>query len=266
MNLDGQVAIVTGASSGIGLEVARRLVTLGARVALVARRRALLESHVRALGADRAAAFAVDVTDLARLAALPGEVVARFGRLDIIVNNAGLNHRGPVRRHPPEALAAVITTNLTAPIVLTRAALDHLPPGGAVVNVASLAGMVPFPDEASYCASKAGLRAFTRALGEELPGLHVSTVSPGPVDTLFFGDLAEVPEVIFSQPMSSPGQVADAVIECIARGTPEIALPRLSGLLCTFGYLFPDLARRIRPVLARRGATQKARLMRRRGV
>ena len=111
-SLDGKVALVTGASSGIGLAVSRKLVEAGGRVAMVARTQATLEKEAALLG-ERAVAFPLDVMDLAALAALPKKVVARFGALDIVVNNAGLNHRGPVRDHGPLALADVITTNLS---------------------------------------------------------------------------------------------------------------------------------------------------------
>jgi short-subunit dehydrogenase len=261
-----QVAIVTGSSSGIGLSVARKWVAAGGKVALVARRKALLDEHVRDLGADRAAAFALDVTDLDALAGLPAKVVSHFGALHAVVNNAGLNHRGPITKHAPRALADIITTNLTAPIVLTRAAVDHLRPGGAIVNVASLAGFIPFADEATYCASKAGLRAFTRAVRDEHPELRIGVVSPGPVDTDFFGEIEEVPDLVFSQPMSSPDQVADAVLACMAENAPEIPLPRLSGALATVGYVFPALARRLRPMLAKRGAINKAKHLARKRV
>ncbi len=257
MELDGKVAIVTGASAGIGRAVARKLAERGARVALVARTRETLAREAAAIG-ERAAAFPLDVTDLAALAALPRKVVERFGRLDIVVNNAGVNHRGAVRTVAADALAAIVLTNLTAPIVLTRAALDHLPPDGAVVNVASLAGMVPVPHEATYSASKAGLRAFTRALAAEQPSLRVASVCPGPVDTGFFGDEVEhVPDIVFSQPISTADQVADAVLACIVDGAREVALPRLSGALATAGYLFPSLAQRLRPLLEKRGAANK---------
>jgi NAD(P)-dependent dehydrogenase (short-subunit alcohol dehydrogenase family) len=108
--------------------------------------------------------------------------VARFGSLDILVNNAGLNHRGSITQHTPQALADVVTINLTAPIYLTRAAIDHMPRGGAIVNVASLAGFVPFGGWRPYCASKAGLRAFARAARRRSAdrGITVSTVSPAP--------------------------------------------------------------------------------------
>ena len=259
----GKVAIVTGASSGIGLAVAEQLVAAGARVALVARTKSALEELAARLGADRAAAFPADVTDFERMGQLPGEVVARFGGLDILVNNAGLNHRGSILDLTPRQLTDVITTNLTAPIYLTRACADHLRAGGAVVNVASLAGMVPVPREAAYSASKAGLRAFTRVIAEDLAarGIQVSSVCPGPVDTNFFGDVATVPDLVFSQPMSTAAEVASAVLECIARGTPEIALPRMSGKLATLGYVFPALARGLRPMLEKRGAANKRRYL-----
>jgi hypothetical protein len=257
---DGKVALVTGASSGIGMAVTEKLVAAGARVAIAARRKALLDELVARLGPDRVAAFAVDVTDLDAVMALPGLAVQRFGGLDILVNNAGVNHRGPILAHSARALGEIVTTNLTAPVVLTRAAAEHLRPGGAIVNVASLAGMIPVPHEAAYSASKAGLRAFTRSLREEFPKLQVATVSPGPVDTSFFGnDVSKVPDIVFSQPMSSVDTVADAVMACIQGTRPEIALPRLSGILATTGYVFPQMARLLRPMLERRGAAAKAR-------
>ncbi len=256
----GKVAIVTGASSGIGLAVAEQLVAAGAKVALVARTRSKLEEAAARLG-DNAAAFPLDVTDFAAAARLPGEVVARFGGLDILVNNAGLNHRGSILDVTAQQLADVITTNLTAPIYLTRVCAEHLRAGGAVVNVASLAGMVPVPHEGAYSASKAGLRAFTKVITEDLAerGIQVSSVCPGPVDTGFFGDIDTVPDLVFSQPMSSAAEIADAVLACIASGTPEVAVPSMSGKLATLGYLFPALARGLRPMLEKRGAANKKR-------
>src|SRR5882724_5282994 len=142
VDLAGKVALVTGASSGIGLSVAEKLVAAGARVALVARRKDTLDAHVERLGPN-AHAFPLDVTDFDALAALPDRVVSHFGRLDILINNAGLNHRGPILRHSARQLVDVITTNLTAPVALTRAAVEKIQPGGAIINVASLAGMIP---------------------------------------------------------------------------------------------------------------------------
>jgi len=260
MDWKDKVALVTGASSGIGLAVARQIVARGGRVALVARTEETLSRIARELGEDRATSFPLDVTDDVAVAALPKRVVARFGRLDVVVNNAGVNHRGALSERTADELAQIVHTNLVAPIRLTHAALPHLGRGSVIVNVASLAGKVPVPHEATYSASKAGLRAFSRALDVELAshGVRVSTVNPGPVVTGFFGDLATVPDLAFSQPMSSAEQVAEAVLRAIDTGALEIDVPAVSGKLATLGYLSPRLFTALRPALARRGAKNKA--------
>jgi short-subunit dehydrogenase len=260
MDWTDKVALVTGASSGIGLATARAMVQRGARVALVARTEVTLARVARELGA-LAESFPLDVTDHVALRALPGRVAARFGRLDVVVNNAGVNHRGEVGERSAAELAQVLDTNLVAPVLLARASLDHLRDGGCIVNVASLAGKIPVPHEAAYCASKAGLRAFSRALGIEVAqrGLHVSCVNPGPVDTGFFGDIHAVPDLVFSQPMSTAEQVADAVMRAIETGAPEIDVPVVSGKLATLAYLSPRLFAALRPLFEKRGARNKAR-------
>jgi short-subunit dehydrogenase len=255
-----KIALVTGGSSGIGLSVARKLARSGARVAVVARTERTLREAIESIGRDKAEAFPLDVRDLASLAALPARVVERFGALDIVVNNAGIHNRGPMLDVAPLDLGEMITANLTAPVVLTRAAAPLMRRGGSIVNVASLAGMVPVRFQATYGASKAGLRAFSRAVRDELSehGINVSVVSPGPVDTGFFaGQADKVADITFSQPLSTPDEVADAVMECIREGTAEIALPWLSGKLCTLGYVSPALARALRPMMERRGARAK---------
>jgi hypothetical protein len=254
VELRGRVAIVTGASAGIGRSVARKLAADGATVVMVARTRDALEAAAKDVGV----AWPLDVGELAALPRLVDEVVARFGRLDVLVNNAGVHHRGPVADQTADGLAQMVQVNLTAPIVLSRAALPHLPAGGAIVNVTSLAGRLPLRDSATYSATKAGLRFFTRALAEERPDLIVSCVSPGPVDTGFFADLAQVSDLTFSQPMSSADQVADAVIACLSRPSTEISLPASSGALTLLGYLSPGLVRILRPSMIRRGARNKA--------
>jgi short-subunit dehydrogenase len=257
--MQGKVAIVTGASSGIGLSVAQKWVARGGRVALVARTRSKLEAIAKELGVDRAAAFPLDVMDLDAIEALPKKVRDHFGRLDVLVNNAGLNHRGSIAKYSPRQLANIITTNLTAPIVLTRAVMEHIARGGSIVQVASIAGMVPVPGEATYSGSKAGLRAFSRAVAEDFHELdvHVGCVCPGPVDTGFLGDLNEVPDLVLSQKMISADDVADAVLDCIDERCEEIAVPRAAGRLATIAYVLPRLALQIRPALERRGAARR---------
>jgi short-subunit dehydrogenase len=263
MDWTRRVAIVTGASSGIGRAVAREFAARGVRVALVARSKDNLDVLTTELGPEKAMSFPLDVTDRVALAGLPGRVVERWGRLDLVVNNAGVNYRGPVSGRSPEELTSILETNLVAPILLTRASLPLLEPDGVVVNVASLAGKVPVPDEATYSASKAGLRAFARALDTEL-SLHgqrirVATVCPGPVDTGFFGeDLSLVPDLVFSQPMSVAEDIATAVLTVIERGLQEMDVPAVSGKLATLSYLSPRLFGLLRPTFEKIGARKKA--------
>ncbi|MCB9696973.1 MAG: SDR family oxidoreductase [Alphaproteobacteria bacterium] len=250
----GRVIVVTGGSAGIGLAVCRKLANDGATVVMVARTASTVEREAAAIGA---VPWPLDVGDLTALAALPAAVVERCGRLDAIVNNAGVHHRGRVDGRTTEQLAQMVHVNLTAPIVLSRAALDHLPAGGAIVQVASLAGRLPLQDAATYSATKAGLRFFTRALADERKDLVIGTVSPGPVDTGFFGeDLSQVSDMVFSQPMSTADEVADAVIAVMDRGG-EVSLPASSGALTTLGYLIPGLSRALRPTMLKRGAAAK---------
>jgi short-subunit dehydrogenase len=261
MNYAGKVALVTGATSGIGLAITEALIKQGARVAMVARTASNLEALVQRFGSEQAAAFALDVADRTALKALPARIVATFGALDLVIQNAGLTHRGPFAGIPEDLIASVIDTNLTGPMVLTRACLPHLQAGSHVVFIASLAGMVPLPDEAPYSASKAGLRFFATAIADELKArdIHIGIVSPGPVDTNFFGDaIEEVPNLVFSQPMSTAEEITEAVLRCIKTKSIEIAVPAASGKLATLGYLFPALGQAIRPHLERKGAKAKA--------
>jgi short-subunit dehydrogenase len=266
MEWTGKVALVTGASSGIGLAVAHEVVRRGGRVALVARTESTLVRVAKELGDDRAVAFPVDVRDAAAVRALPGDVVKRFGRLDVLVNNAGANKRGAFLERTPVELDDILGTNLVAPVLLTHATLPHLGRGSFIVNVASLAGKVPVPHEATYSASKAGLRAFSRALDVELAGqgIRVSVVNPGPVDTGFLGDITNVPDLVFSQPMSSAEQVALAVMRAVDNGLLEIDVPAVSGKLATLGYLSPRFFAVLRPLLAKRGAEKKRAFLARR--
>ena len=266
----GKVVVITGATAGIGEACARKFASEGARVVLVARGQEALDRVSAEIGAAGGACLAVptDVGDDAALSALIERTVAEYGALDVLVNNAGLHYRGPFAERTPEELARMVDVNLRSPVLLTALALPHLRASGAgrVINVASLAGCVPTPGSAVYSATKFGLRALGYAMSEELrhENVVVSAVSPGPVDTGFImTDLDNVTDLTFSQPIRTADQVADAVLDCAADGKLERKLPLASGYLTTIGYLFPRLARALRPMLERRGARTKARLRRR---
>jgi short-subunit dehydrogenase len=264
----GKTVVVTGASSGVGAAVARRFAAEGAKVVLAARSAEALEQVAKEIG-QAALAVPTDVADPAAAAALLEKAEWAFGGLHVLVNNAAVNHRGPVEEMDPGNLAQIVDVNLRAPVVLTRLALPHIRKagGGAIVNVASIAGQVPLPGEATYSATKFGLRGFSYALADELrgSGITVSVVSPGPLDTGFLlDDLEEAPDLVFSQPMSSADQVAALVLDCAADGRVERTLPQLSGKLATMGYLFPALARALRPLLEAQGRRTKAKLRARR--
>lgn len=267
---EGQVAIVTGASAGIGLEAARGLAREGAKVVLVARREGPLNEAVAQIASQggQATAIPADVASVASCEALIDQVVRTHGGLDVLVNNAGMHLRGDFADQSAEGFAQMVDVNLRAPIVLSRLALPHLRARGrgAIVHVASLAGVVPLPHACVYSATKFGLRAFSWALADELrgTGITVSVVSPGPVATGFIlEDLDHVNDLALSQPMSTAEQVAAQVLDCVADGRRERMLPRVSGALATLGYVAPPLRQALKPLLARRGAAVKERLRRR---
>lgn len=261
-----KTVIVTGGSEGVGAATARKFADAGANLMLVARSRKNLEAVADELR-DRARVktFAMDVADSDACADLFKKTNFEFGRIDVLVNNAGAHSRGPVERIEADELARMIDVNLRAPIVLTRLALPYLRDagGGAVINVGSLAGRTPVPGSATYAASKAGLRAFTYALADELlgSGIKVAVVSPGPIDTGFImSDIDRVSDLTFSQPLSSAEDVAQTILDLCGNRRTEESMPPLSGLLTTLTYLMPWLGRLMRPALERRGARVKRQL------
>ncbi|GIX29775.1 MAG: beta-ketoacyl-ACP reductase [Porticoccaceae bacterium] len=175
----GRIWVVTGASRGFGLATARRAVAAGDAVALFARGPQVLAAAAE-LG-EAALGVQVDVTDAASISAGIAATVQRFGRIDVLVNNAGLHRGGPVDRISFEDWAAVLDTNLSGPFRMVRAALPHLPAGGAIINVGAVVGERGFPGDAPYGASKSGLAGLTRVLAVELArrAIRVNLVVPG---------------------------------------------------------------------------------------
>jgi NAD(P)-dependent dehydrogenase (short-subunit alcohol dehydrogenase family) len=187
--LRGRVALVTGASSGIGREVALTLARHGADVAVTGRRREALEAvarEVRDLGV-RAEVVPGDVRDPAHPADAVARTVAALGGLTILVNNAGVIGAGPVTATTDAEWSRVIDTDLTAPFRFARAAIPHLEgrPGATILNVSSVTGVRPYANLAPYCVAKAGLDMLTECLALELAprGVRVNAIRPGVVVT-----------------------------------------------------------------------------------
>lgn len=181
-----KVAIVTGASSGIGRAVARRLHAGGACVVLAARRKEQLEELRSELG-ERALCVPRDMTDDAQVSALIERTVETFGTLDILVNNAGTGGESRVMEANIKDWDLILDLNLRAVMVATRFALPHIlkSSGGAVINISSVAGLHGMKGSAAYSASKFGVRGFTQALFEEVREnrVKVTSVFPGFVNT-----------------------------------------------------------------------------------
>jgi len=191
-SLRGKVALVTGSSSGLGRAFAVALAAAGAKVFLAARREEKLREAVHEITqrGGEAAYHVVDVRSVPALYDLVDVLLARFKRLDILINNAGLGYRSPLLETRRSEIAEMLETNLSSAIYLTQASLHALlkTAPSDIVNVSSIAGLEGFAEGTVYCAAKAGLVGFTRALAQELKpaNIRVTALCPGSVETDFF--------------------------------------------------------------------------------
>ena len=217
--LDGKVALVTGATGGIGAEIARALHGQGAKVALSGTRVEVLEALAAELG-EGARAFPANLTDTAAPAALVEGVEKAFGQLDILVNNAGMTRDGLAMRMPDKDWADVLEVDLSAPFRLARAAMRGMMKrrSGRIISIASIVGVTGNPGQANYAAAKAGLIGMSKSLGQELAsrGITVNVVAPGFIrtpmtDALNEQQKARLMERIPLGRMGESGDVAAAV-------------------------------------------------------
>ncbi len=261
-----KTVIITGGSEGVGAAAARLFAEAGANLMLVARSKKNLEATADELrDKTRVEIFPMDVSDEDACVDLFNKAQFEYGRVDVLVNNAGFHARGPVRDVPATDLGRIIDVNLKAPIVLSRLALPYIEEagGGAIINVASLHGRLASVGATTYSASKFGLRIFSLALHEELQGsgIKVAVVSPGPIDTGFIMEnLDDSADIVFSQPISSAEDVAQAILDLCGNNVREQPMPRSSGILTTVAYLAPWIGKFLRPMLEKKGARVKARL------
>ena len=224
--LTGTSAVVTGGSRGIGLAIARALLDRGASVMITGTSEKHLADASRGLqSAARGGSVIAHVADVRKYDEVDGmfnEAASRFGGIDVLVNNAGVGVFTRVSEMSVEQWHDVIETNLTGVFYCCHAALPHLRKrgGGWIINISSLAGTNPFPEGAAYCASKAGLNAFSESLMQEVrhDGIRVAYVMPGSVSTAFSGQ----------QPSGqdwklAPEDVAEVVSDLLAH--PSRSLP-----------------------------------------
>jgi 3-oxoacyl-[acyl-carrier protein] reductase len=223
-----RVSFVTGGSRGIGFAVADALLRAGDRVAISGRSRdgvqhAARELESRVNDRDRVAAVACDVRDAGAVEAALRDVVSRFGGVDVLVNNAGVGGGSPIAELSSDEWDRIIGTNLTGVFNCSKAAIPHLRRrgGGWIISISSLSSKTPFAGGAAYCASKAGLNAFSEALMQEVryDNIRVSCILPGSVATGFSGRAATAG----SDWRLLPDDVANVVVDLLAH--PARSLP-----------------------------------------
>lgn len=264
MKVDGAVALVTGASSGIGAATAVELARRGATVVGVARRERELAETTERCRRHAPGSFDV-VADLSSATGCTGAADAardRLGRVDIVVNNAG----APMRRHTLDTSAAdveaLLQLNFMAAVRLTTALLPEMVERGrgSIVNVTSVAGAVPTPRESAYGASKAALHQWSHVLAVDLAGtgVHVGTLSPGPIDTPIW-DAGEAPSS-YAGRKHPPERVARGIARMIEREIVQLTVPRRFGAMTPM-YALPGLGRAVRRGVVqfeRRGERRRA--------
>jgi 3-oxoacyl-[acyl-carrier protein] reductase len=227
MTLAGKVALVTGASRGIGRAIAAELAAQGATVVLGARDASKLAEAVAAIG-DRASALALDVADRASVEAGFARLLEQHGRIDALVNNAGITRDTLLLRMKPDDWDLVLATNLTGAFHTTQAALKPMlkQRAGRIVNITSVVGLTGNAGQANYAASKAGLVGFTKSIAREVASrsITVNAVAPGFIDT------------------DMTAAMTDKAKEAVAAGIPMGRVGRPEDVAGAVAFLLSDAA------------------------
>ncbi len=232
----GTVALVTGASSGIGAATARHLAALGVTVAVVARRADRLEevlADCRATAPD-SRAFPADLADPERAAELARSVWDEYGAIDVVVNNAGIPMRRLAQRLTMDDVRRPMTVNYLSPVAITLALLPDMLErrSGVIVNVSSLGGRLGIATEAAYCASKFALAGWSESLAADLAGTGVSVrlVLPGAIDTEIWEQPGNDPP-LYTGPLVPADEVAAGIVACITSPSFEHYLPDMKAVV-----------------------------------
>ncbi len=245
--LKGKVAIVTGASSGIGEATARALGDCGASVVLAARDEAKLAEIAQGILATggRALPVSTDVSDLDSVEAMVENTVDEFGALDILVNNAGLGLSGKVAEVRAEDLRYVFEINVIGPVNCVQAALPHMKRGGRIINISSVVGKRAVPKVGGYCASKFALNALSDSLRVELAerGVTVTSVYPGTTRTAFKDNSRRTKDEKRGwRPKGvGPEKVAEKIVRAAEKGSRDVYVTFPDRLLVLGHTLVPGL-------------------------
>jgi NADP-dependent 3-hydroxy acid dehydrogenase YdfG len=222
-NDSSPVAVITGASSGIGEATARALARDGYRLALLARRAERVETLADELG-EGAIAITADVTDRDSLLAAAARVQEELGGADVLVNNAGVMLLGPFTSEQHEEQRQMIETNLLGAVTATEVFLDQLKDGGGdLVNISSVAGRTARPGNAVYAATKWGMGGWSEALRQELqPDIRVVVIEPGAVateltDHITHGDTKQMAEEMYEKESISAAEIAEVIAFALGR-------------------------------------------------
>jgi NAD(P)-dependent dehydrogenase (short-subunit alcohol dehydrogenase family) len=246
LNLDGKVAVITGASSGIGKELALQLARKNVRVVLGARDLAALDGVVADISREGGSAFAVrtDVSKRDQVEALVNRAVERFGRLDMLINNAGVsNARGHLMDNDEADFRSTFEVNVMGGVYGVWAAVPHMRKrgGGIIVFVSSVVGKRAVPGSAAYCASKFALQGLTESIRLELSGenIRVLTVCPPGVDTPFFKNNWRRDRVKFR--LHPVGKIGRSIVRACEKEKREVLLTIDAKAAHVFNFFFPRL-------------------------
>lgn len=244
-----RVAVITGASSGIGKQIALDFARRGAHVVIAARRAALLEqvaAECRGAGGD-VEAMAGDLAQRRFAESVVARAVERFGRLDILVNNAGIPKHKQFFDVTPEDVEYTMQVNFLAPAFMTVAALQPMlrQGEGYIINISSGAGKIPPPRETVYAASKFALTGFTEGLWLDLAGanIHAAVIHVGPIDTEIWDKAAAEAPVRYKGKKYPPSVISNAVFECIEQRKYEMTVPKSLRWVFLFKALLPRVFR-----------------------
>jgi meso-butanediol dehydrogenase/(S,S)-butanediol dehydrogenase/diacetyl reductase len=233
MRLKGKVALITGGGTGIGTAIAKRFVAEGAKICITGRRHEMLDKVAQSLPLGRVATCSGDVTKVEDVGRMVETALALEGRVDVVVNNAGIDPGGTVTDLDPELWRQVIEINLTGPFLVMKASIPHLikKGGGSIINISSLGGLRCLPGMPAYCTSKAGLIMLTKQAALDYGPFKVrcNAVCPGATRT-------EMLEEALSPLTQTLHTDVDGVFACISSNVPlrRVAAPDEISGVCVY--------------------------------